>query len=269
MVDHLSSIEEGVVEETGSKLLGWPSVVVSKKYICIQSVEENRIQSGIWTDCKHHSQLYKKNVLCSTISSSQIDQIHSLFLPQNCSDWHSFVIAVQLNATALCIFPFSHLWFPILGQALSVTATCHRHLVCCQQGTKCSPLLYFSQLLYPPPDFWYQILCHKSLGTQSSLLLFPSRPRWQWLKTSSSFSPSLLILPSSPLLFSVIFFSFRMQTVPSCQNLYKNAFTYFCPQVGEDGLLPLNDCVNFIGEDAVNRTGVALFKNTFLWTASN
>lgn len=55
------------------------------------------------------------------------------------------------------------------------------------------------------------------------------------------------------LLMFLLFFPlqyFCIQTVPSCQNLYKNAFTYFCPKVGEEGLLPLNECVNFIGESA-------------------
>lgn len=37
-----------------------------------------------------------------------------------------------------------------------------------------------------------------------------------------------------------------LNTVPSCQNLYKNSFTYYC--VKEDTSLPFDECVQFIDE---------------------
>ena len=36
-----------------------------------------------------------------------------------------------------------------------------------------------------------------------------------------------------------------MQTVPACQNLYKNSFTYHCLQ--EDKTLPFDDAIQFLG----------------------
>lgn len=36
-----------------------------------------------------------------------------------------------------------------------------------------------------------------------------------------------------------------MQTVPACQNLYKNSFTYHCLQ--DDKTLPFDDAIQFLG----------------------
>lgn len=37
-----------------------------------------------------------------------------------------------------------------------------------------------------------------------------------------------------------------MQTVPACQNLYKNSFTYHC--LPDDQTLPFEDGIKFLGE---------------------
>lgn len=37
-----------------------------------------------------------------------------------------------------------------------------------------------------------------------------------------------------------------VQTVPACQNLYKNSFTYHCLQ--DDQNLPFDDAIQFLGE---------------------
>lgn len=40
-------------------------------------------------------------------------------------------------------------------------------------------------------------------------------------------------------------FSVCMQTVPACQNLYKNSFTYHCLQ--DDKTLPFDNAIQFLG----------------------
>lgn len=40
-------------------------------------------------------------------------------------------------------------------------------------------------------------------------------------------------------------FSVLLQTVPACQNLYKNSFTYYCLQGDQD--IPFDDAMHFLG----------------------
>lgn len=40
--------------------------------------------------------------------------------------------------------------------------------------------------------------------------------------------------------------SVYVQTVPACQNLYKNSFTYHCLQDNQN--LPFDDAIQFLGE---------------------
>lgn len=49
-----------------------------------------------------------------------------------------------------------------------------------------------------------------------------------------------------------------LQTVPACQNLYKNSFTYH--SLKEDKTLPFAECLEFIGKGlTVFDQGVVLF----------
>lgn len=44
---------------------------------------------------------------------------------------------------------------------------------------------------------------------------------------------------------SYVIYIISLQTVPACQNLYKNSFTYHCLQ--EDKTLPFDDAIQFLG----------------------
>lgn len=46
-----------------------------------------------------------------------------------------------------------------------------------------------------------------------------------------------------------IFFFLDLQTVPACQNLYKNSFIYH--SLKEDKVLPFDECLEFIGESLI------------------
>lgn len=60
------------------------------------------------------------------------------------------------------------------------------------------------------------------------------------------------LLHASPITFNILnqvlthIYFFSVQTVPACQNLYKNSFTYHC--LGDEQDLQFDDAIQFLGE---------------------
>lgn len=63
---------------------------------------------------------------------------------------------------------------------------------------------------------------------------------WTWTVCQAGLYDSVEIVQP------VLFFKFFLQTVPTCQNLYKNSFTYH--SLKEDKTLPFTECLEFIGK---------------------
>lgn len=62
------------------------------------------------------------------------------------------------------------------------------------------------------------------------------------------------------LMFTFLCYFFNTQTVPACQNLYKNSFTYHCLQ--DEKNLPFDDAIQFLGK---YKTVYMFFQDNIFW----